>query len=215
MRNTLTHGWPLWPFNSGPTGDPMPHLMRLYDASFISRPRATVSATPNLYLKWVAGGIALIVGALAAGVLAALRRLRATLLAAAVAIAALLAWAAAPFTGVASSPLLAPLALTTVRYLLPALAACIVSVALASRYGGAVGRRLALVVLALAAAASTVADLVLGYPNLPRWPYLLVGALLGGALGTISWPLVSRPPSAALAAGLGAAAALARRRRWR
>jgi hypothetical protein len=185
--------------------------MRLYDASFISRPRATVSATPSLYLKWVAGGIALMVGALGAGALAALVRSRAALLAAAVAIVAMLAWAVAPFTGVASKPLLAPLALTTVRYLLPALAACIVAVALASRHGRGAGGRLAFLVLALAAVGSTVADLVLGYPNLPRWPYLLIGALLGAALATIPWRVVARPSPLALGAAgaLAAAAALA------
>jgi hypothetical protein len=212
VRNTLTHGWPLWPFNSGPSGDPMPHLMRLYDASFLSRPRATVSATPNLYLKWVAGGIALMLGALLAPALA---RSRAVLLSAVVAVASVLAWAAAPFTGVASSPLLAPLALTTVRYLLPAIGACIVALSLLARDGAVVGRWFAIGVLGVGALGSIVADLVLGYPNLPRWPYLLGGALLGAALAAIPWGELPRMGVAPLGAGprmglapLGAAGAL-------
>jgi hypothetical protein len=184
VRDALSHGWPLWPFNSGPGGDPLPHAMKLFDASFLSRPGPTVSASPSLYLKWLAGGLGMMVGALAIPLLA---RSRTALLAAALALASLLAWAAAPFTGIAPSPLLAPLALTTLRYLLAAFGACAVAVALAGRDASPVGRRVVICLFGAAIVGSLIADLALGYPAVPRLQYLIAGAVVGVAAGAL-WP---------------------------
>lgn len=181
VRAALTHGWPLWPFTSGPGGDPVPHTLKLFHASFLSRPRATVAPIPSLYLKWTAGGLVLIVGTATA----LLARSRAALLAAALALGAVLSWAAAPFTGISASPPLAPLALTAVRYLLSALGACVVAVAIAGRDAAPGRRRVVFGVLAAAIVASLVADFSLGYPAIPRPFYPLAGGVLGAVAGAV------------------------------
>jgi hypothetical protein len=180
VRDTLTHGWPLWPFDSGPTGDPVPPTMSLFKVSFLSRPSATMSALGNDYLKAVAGGLGLIAGALGVPLLA---RSRAALLTAAVALAAVLAWAVAPFTGVSRIPALEPLALTTTRYMLSALAACAVALAVAARDAGPIGRWFTVGLLVAASIGSLVADGFQGFPAAPNLLYLLVGAAAGAALG--------------------------------
>jgi hypothetical protein len=182
LRDALTHGWPLWPFSSGPGSAPLPHVMKLFDASFLSRPSATVSASPSLYLKWFAGGLALIAGTAAA--LPA--RSRSVRLGAAVALVAVLAWAAAPYTGASTNPLLTPLALTTVRYLLSALGACALAVALAGREASPRRRALVLGVFGVSVVGSLAADVSLGFPAVPRLEYPIVGAVVGFAIGTIS-----------------------------
>lgn len=183
VRDTLTHGWPLWPFSSGPTGDPLPHAMSLFDASFLERPRATVSAIGSNYLKLLAGGLGLISGTLAIPLVA---RSKAALLTAAVAIGALLAWAAAPFTGIARLAPLQVLAPTTTRYLLAALGACAVALAVAAREATPLGRRLTIGLLAAASAGSLVADGFQGFPAAPNLLYLLAGAAVGAVAGWIA-----------------------------
>jgi hypothetical protein len=183
VRDTLTHGWPLWPFSSGPTGDPVPHAMTLFTASFLDRPAASVSAFGTNYLKAVGGGVALIAGTLAVPLVA---RTRVALLTAALALAAVLAWAAAPFTGVAHNGFLAGLALTTTRYMLSALGACAVALAVAARDASPVGRRLTLGLLAAATVGSLVADAITGFPDAPNLLYLLAGAAIGAVLGSLA-----------------------------
>jgi hypothetical protein len=182
VRDTITHGWPLWPFSSGPTGDPVPHTLSLYEESFASRPAATLSADPSLYLRTVGGGLGLIVGTLATPLLA---RSRAALLAAALAVAALLAWATAPYTGVSHLAPLVPLVFTTIRYLLPALGACAVALGLAARDGSRLGRTVAIAVLAGSAIGSVIACGAFGYPYTPTLPALLIGAAAGAVVGLI------------------------------
>jgi len=210
VRNTLTHGWPLWPFSSGPTGDPLPRAVSLFHVSFLSRPAATLSLSPSFYLKSVAGGAVLVLGALAVSLLT---RSRAARLWGALALASVLAWAVAPFTGVSRYPLLAPLALTAVRYLLAPFGACAVALAIGARDASSTGRRLAIGVFAAATVASVIADVSLGYPDLPRLRYLLAGALAGAALGAVStWSRLRLAPAGlrlagALLAGLALIAA--------
>lgn len=177
IRDTIDHGWPLWPFSSGPTGDPLPHTITLFHASFLSRPVATVSAGPHAYVQEVGGGLALMLGIVAIPLLA---RSRIALALAALAAAAVLSWASAPFTGLGNNPLLLPLALTTLRYLLPALGMCAVALAVAGRDGSpSLGRPLAIAILAVAIVGNCLADRAEGYPIVPRPQYLLVGAIVG------------------------------------
>ncbi|MDQ6805518.1 MAG: hypothetical protein M3065_11260 [Actinomycetota bacterium] len=180
VRDTLTHGWPLWPFSSGPTGDPLPHAMSLFHVSFISRPVATVRAISSQYVSSLAGGLGLMLGALAIPLLV---RSKAALLAAAVAVAALLAWAVAPFTGLSRLAALEVLAPTTTRYLLSALGACAVAVAVAARDAPPLGRRVIIGLLLAASAGSLVSDAVTGFPSSPNLLYLLGGAAIGALAG--------------------------------
>lgn len=198
VRNTVSHGWPLWPFDTGPTGDPLPHAMSLFNVSFLDRPVATVSAFGTNYLKALGGAVGLVGGVLA---IPLVTRSKAVLLAAAVAIASLLVWAVAPFTGIAHIGLLEPLALTTTRYMVAALGACVVAVALAARDAPALGRRLAIGLLLAATAGSLAADGAIGFPSAPNLLDLLAGAALGALAG---WVLPRRP-SLRVAPGLALA----------
>ncbi|PZS10440.1 MAG: hypothetical protein DLM64_08555 [Solirubrobacterales bacterium] len=201
LRNVISHGWPLWPFSSGPTGDPLPHAMSLFHATFLSHPVATVSTLGIDYRYWLAGGIGVAIGTLAVPLVT---RSRGALLAAAVALASLLAWMAAPFTGTAQIGVLKLLAGSALRYLLPALGACAVAIAIAARDAPPLGRRLMTGLLAAASVGSLVSDLSLGYPNVPSPQYLLAGAAVGAAAGA----LVARRRLEVAPAGLRIAAAL-------
>jgi hypothetical protein len=191
VRAAIDHGWPLWPFSSGPTGDPLPHAMRLFDVSFLSHPIATVSAESQLYLEWVAGGLALIAGTVLALATGASRATRG---AAAVALAAVLAWTAAPFTGLPPGLPFGVLALSTVRYLLAALVACAVALAIAARDGGR-RRVIAEAALVLATLGSIAGVAALGYPPAPNLGYPIAGAAVGVALG---WPALRWRPGGSL-----------------
>jgi hypothetical protein len=205
VRATLAHGWPLWPFQSGPTGDPVPYTMRLFKISFLDRPSATVSALGNDYLKAIAGGLGLIGAILAVPLVA---RSKAALLTAAVALAAVFAWAVAPYTGIARIPALEPLALTTTRYMLAALAACTVALAVAARDAGPIGRWFIFVVLVAVSIGSLVADGFQGFPAAPNLLYLLVGAGAGAALGAAA-PAVRLPAAPALVTAVALVLAVA------
>jgi hypothetical protein len=194
VRDAVTHGWPLWPFYSGPTGDPVPRTMTLFKMSFLDRPAATVSALGNDYLKAIAGGLGLIGATLAVPLIA---RSKAALLTAAVALAAMLAWAGAPYTGLARVPVLEPLALTTTRYMLAALAACTVALAVAARDAPAAGRWFVVALLVAAIVGSLVADGFQGFPAAPNLLYLLVGGAAGALLGWAA-PAVRLPSAPAL-----------------
>ena len=208
VRDAIIHGWPLWPFSSGPTGDPLPHAMSLFHVTFLSHPVATVSALHVYYRDWLAGGLGLIIGAIAVPLVA---RSRDAWLAAGVALAALLAWMAAPFTGTAHIGVLELLAASALRYLLPALGACAVAIAIAARDAPPLRRRLVIGLLSVASAGSIVADLALGYPNVPRPQYLLGGAAVGAAAGALATRrrLGVAPASLRIAAALLAGVSLA------
>lgn len=183
VRNTLTHGWPLWPFESGPTGDPIPRTMRLFSESFLSRPVTSVKVIGTGYLDWLGGALGLLAGALAVPLIS---RSRAALLAAALAVAAALVWTAAPYTGVSHVAAFQPLAVGTVRYLLAALGACVVALAVAARDSAPLGRWLVIAVFAAVTVGSLVADAHFGWPLLPRVKYLLIGCAVGAVIGAVA-----------------------------
>jgi len=173
-RNLLVHGWPLWPFQATSFSDQLPFAMRRLDFSFLDRPRATLRGREDEYVAMLAGYLVLLGGIVAAAVLA---RRRSVLAAAAVAVVAVLAWMAAPFTGIADNPVV-DLSLSTVRYLLPAVAAAAAVVALAGR-AGATARRACDLILAGAVIWNVIRDVELGRPFAPLASWLLIGAAAG------------------------------------
>jgi hypothetical protein len=175
-RNLVLHGSPLWPFRDVPWGDPSPPLLEALDHSLLERPRATLAGNRELYAFVLAGGLVLGAGALLAPLA---DRSRAVLAAAGAAGLALLAYAAAPVTGIGDAGLTG-FPLFTLRYLLPALAVCALTIALLAR-GGARRAALASTVLAVSAAWSLVRDLEQPFPLVPS-PFALVTGALGGAL---------------------------------
>lgn len=182
LRNLVLHGSPLWPFVAAPWGDPSPPLIKALDHSLLERPRATLTGNVDVYLRTLAGGTILAAGALAAPLL---DRSRETALAAAAAGLALLAYAAAPVTGLGDAGLTGFPALS-LRYLLPALGVCVLPIALAARRS----RRaawLAAAVLIGATAWSVGRDLGLGFPLVPSAATLGLAAAIG-ALAAVAVP---------------------------
>jgi hypothetical protein len=191
VRNLVLHGSPLWPFVSGPGGDPIPPALAAVNDSFLDHPRAMLSGRVDDYAKLMAGGVLLIAG----GVLAPLAaRTRPVLLAAAAAVVALLAWAAAPYTGIDTST---DLAIGATRYLLPAYAACLLAIALAARDARVEVRYGLIGLLAVAAVISAVRTWKLGYPFVPG----LGTAVALAALGFFVGALVPAIPAVAWRAG--------------
>ncbi len=183
VRNLVTHGSPFWPFVAAPWGDPRPALLEAASASFLDHPRATVSGREDHYLRGLAGGLILLVGAFLA---ALLDRGRAVLGAAVATGLASLAWANAPFTGIDDPDF----SLATDRYLLPAIVAATGTVALAARTG-ARARKLAIGVLVVAIAWNVYQALDLGEPFLPPVTWLVVGVVIG-ALVAVAQSLLGR-----------------------
>lgn len=153
VRNTLEHGWPLWPFARGPTGDPRPAAL---PDSLLGAPHRTLAGHVGEYLGRLAGGTLLLTAAPAALV----ARRRGVVLAAAATVVGVLLWAAAPVTGRSADASAAYIALTTLRYLLPTLALGALAVALAA----AAPRARHLAALALAGATAWSALRVAALP---------------------------------------------------
>jgi len=202
-RNLVLHGSPLWPFRGAPWGDPLPPIFDRYGATLLSNPRATLDGRLGEYVTALSGGLLLLAGAALAPLLA---RTREVGVAAAATAAAVLAWAAAPFTGVSGfGPVDAAVAGST-RYLLPALALATLTLALAGRVRGWPGR-VAEGLLAVALLWSLARTATLGFPYLPSFASLLVAAGFGAVIGLLltggGWrgPLVRAAP-AAIAVGV-------------
>lgn len=194
LRNLLAHGSPLWPFVAAPWGDPVPPLLAKTAPSLLERPHATLAGHLGTYRAALSGGLVLLAG----GVLVPLwTRRREVLAAAAVTLVALLTWASAPFTGAGAAPFLQ---INTLRYLVPAMAAGAVAVALSGRAGRWRSR---LVTLVLAASAAWSAETYLHTLYLPGEGTLAGAALAAAALAAAA------PLGRARPALLGAAAALA------
>jgi len=189
-RNLVQHGSPLWPFAAAPWGDPRPPFLELVDARFLERPAASLEGRWGMYAGQLAGAIVLLAGALLVLVRGALgfqlpRRRRLELISVgSVSLLALLAWSLAPGTGLPTSPgLLAPESwpLSTLRYLLPAIAAAAVAVAIAARVGGATAAA-ATLALAGSTAWNVVKAADLGLPYVPSAETIAAGAAAGLAV---------------------------------
>lgn len=140
LRNLIRHGSPLWPFFRGPVGDPAPGFLdRVGTTSFADRPAATLDGHLRAYADAIAGSVVVLAAALAAPLAA---RRRAIVWSAAATLTALLLWTVAPFTGIPAHvppewvPALAGQAVNASRYLLPAIAAGCLTLALAARSNG-------------------------------------------------------------------------------
>jgi hypothetical protein len=177
VRNAVTHGWPLWPFASGPGGDPVPRVWRLIEPSLASRPRATVESRVSGYVG-LFGGALLLFGA---GALAWLARPRRRIALASLAtVIAVGLWAVAPSTGQPDTPVFQSNPLATTRYALPAVAAAGAAVALVASTTTRLGWT-ARALLAAALGWSLLEDLHLSQPSVPAlWAVAVAG--LGGAL---------------------------------
>lgn len=206
LRNLFEHGSPLWPFVQLPGSDPPPRMIGLVDHSFLERPRATLDGNLSGYAERLAGALLLIPAALAAPLLVRDRRVT---VAALVALACTIAWAAAPVTGLGDPALAFPegYPLSATRYLLPTLGVCVLAIALAGAAAG--GRRTAALALLWAVTALNVAgNVALNGEQLPP-PWLLAGAAaLGGAVAAFAphprhRPKLPAPAWAAAAAVCG------------
>ena len=188
LRNLIQHGSPFWPIVSTPWGDPVPRAVELVQTSFLDRPRVTLDRIGDAYLDRFGGGLALLAGGLVAPLLAWRRRV---LAAAAATGAALLVWANAPVTGIPTTPGLEETIFSTTRYLLPAVAAGALSLALA-----AAALRRAAPVVAVVLAGTIVLNLVqtfdLGFPIVPKAVTPLAGAV-AGAIVAVAAGAVPRP----------------------
>ncbi len=175
LRNLLVHGSPLWPLVAAPWGDPVPAGLVPFEASFLDHPRQLVGTHYQGYLDVVAGGLLLMAAAI---MLPLARRSRAALVAGGAAGAALLAWALAPYTGINADDF----AVGATRYLLPALGACAVAVAVSGRGAGPRVRRAVVAVLTASIAWSAWRTAALGFPYVPSL-FVLLAAAAAGMLG--------------------------------
>jgi hypothetical protein len=192
LRNLLAHGSPLWPFLAAPWGDPVPPLLARVDYSLLERPRATLEGQLPIYRAGLSGGLVLLGGGLLAGAWARRREVAA---ASALTLLALLAWASAPFTGAGAAPFLQ---VNTLRYLIPAMAAGALALALSGRFGSrAMWFVTGVLVVAVGWSAKTYADT----PYLPGEGTLVGAALAVGVLAVVAGAIGRRRPL------LGAAAA--------
>ncbi|HWF73993.1 MAG TPA: hypothetical protein VG186_11645 [Solirubrobacteraceae bacterium] len=214
LRNLLDHGSPFWPLSTTPWGDPIPAAFRAVDASLLSKLSATLHGRTDAYWHVLEGGVILFLGALASTLWARTWAARAAAL---VAVAALLEWAASPYTGYAKST---DLAIGATRYLLPCALAAAVAVALAGRAppnaGGtrrvAVAEALSALVLLGAVVLNINRDSELGFPNAPSLGYLAVAAVIGAVAVLLAEGLARASGAGGwLARAGGARAWLARR----
>lgn len=187
LRNLVQHGSPLWPFAAGPWGDPTPRFFSLVDATFLERPRATLEGRLDIYEErlggtWLVLGGAIAVLAFGIASRGLSRRVRRPLVVAgALTLGALLIWSTAWGTGLPTTTGLAyadSFPTSSLRYMLPAIGAAIVAVALATRARGGVATA-ATLVLALALAWNLWASARLGTPWTPPLWVLALGALGG------------------------------------
>ena len=208
IRNLVDHGSPLWPFVSSSFGDPVPPRLEEVSASFLDHPGTMLDGRIDDYGLLLAGALVVIAGAL---LLPLLRRSSASLAAGGATLVALLAWMAAPYTGITEST---DLAIGATRYLLPAIAAATFAVALSARGAGRALRAAAAVALAAAAVLSALRVLSLGFPLRPGTGtiigLLVLGAGAGWGLARVrARPAIPAWAAPALAVAGGALAAVA------
>jgi hypothetical protein len=216
LRNLLERGSPLWPFAIGPFGDPAPRFLGLVDTTFLAKPIGTLDGKLGDYAERLGGTWLLLVGALVvvAFALLAPRRVgalrRPLLVAGGLAVVGCLIWSTAWGTGLSSSPQLSwpeGFALSSLRYLLPAIGAALLAVAVATRAGGWAAR-CAAALLAVVLGWNLIQDVRLGSPWTPPAWVLPLGAVAGvaalalgtGALARLGPP--RRLPAPALALGV-------------
>jgi hypothetical protein len=198
LRNLVRHGSPVWPFVAAPWGDPVPHgfLSKPLNVHFLERPGETLSRLGSTYVHLIAGGLPLLIGGLGAWVLSRRREV----IAVSAVIAGLIAlWTNGPLTGVTHDRALDPLVASSIRYLLPGMAAAVFAIALVARRPG-LARGTAVCVLGVALAWNLLRDHSFGFPSFPPVALLLGGAAVGALASRV--PLGSRVPRFVAPAGL-------------
>jgi hypothetical protein len=202
-RNLIDHGSPLWPFAAAPWGDEEPRFLALVNETFLSRPLATLDGQLDEFAERLGGTWLLLLGALGALAYGALapraRPVRGPLLAAgAFALAGCLIWSIAWSTGLPTSRGLAWPAgfpISSLRYLLPAIGAASVAVAVVARSGGVIGA-VATGLLVVSLAWNLVEVVQLGSPWTPPAVVPALGVLAGVA--SLGVAALARPLAAAL-----------------
>ena len=144
-RNWVDHSSPLWPFYATPGGQPVPAMIRALSTTMIESLDRTLFDHLTVYSETVSGAVAL----LALGILIPLlARSRRSLIAGVVVAFGVLEYASGPVTGLpAHGTLLVGAVGSTLRYLMPALTAGAVALALAATDGKLVVRGLAVIAL--------------------------------------------------------------------
>jgi len=207
VRNTITHGAPLWPLATTSFGDPVPFVLRQIDGRLIGD-LGSIGPRAGGYAGQLGGGLVLLLGAAAAPLIG---RWRAVAVAAAVALACVLVWTSAPYTGYPRDEAFDFPATNAVRYLLPSLAAAVLALGLAARREG-VPRWVATALLAAAVGWNVERDVALGFPFLPSALMLVVAAALGALAGVAAGGASSLPlprPALTILVAAGAGALLA------
>lgn len=197
VQNLVTYGAPFYPFSSVPFGPPVPRVVTLYGASFLSDPSGALRvAGLSGYMRVGAGGFLMLAAVIPLAAWALYRlRSKATGGDSLVAVLVLVAlvdvldWGFSPFTGWSGHPGTESLVAGAVRYLLPAFAPAAAAVALASR-----DRRLRPICIAALMAAVGLDGwrlLSVGYPYRPPTWAIFVSILAG--LGLVTWLRASPP----------------------
>ena len=187
LRDLVHHGSPFWPDVAAPWGDPSPFAA----PSFLDRPHATLHRFLHSYLKVFGGGIEILAAALMVPLLV---RRRAVVWAAAATAVSVFLWLNAPATGAAVNGSVVG-TLSTLRYILPAFSAGVVTLALATRAGGP-GGTLAGLALGGGVVLGAIQTRALGYPHVPRTATPLTGAALGVVAALILSRIAPRLPIA-------------------
>ena len=156
-RNLILHGSPFWPFIAAPWGDELPQIFELFSDRLLRDP-GSADGRADDYWRAGWGCIVLLAGGLLAPLWAPRRRV---LAAAGVTLLSLLLWANAPNTAYPPDAIYDALQGSSIRYLLPGIAAATVALALAAAKAGP-GRWISVAVLAAATALNLIGDARLG-----------------------------------------------------
>jgi hypothetical protein len=201
LRNLIEHGSPIWPQGALPWGDPAPGAFAR-STRFIETPRAAIDRLGDEYLELIGSTLLVLAAALVAPLVARRREVTA---ATGVSALSVLLWSISPATGVARHD---PATVATTRYLLPALAAATLALALTAKREGA-ARWFALATLSAGAALAAVQTFRLGFPEVPSPSTPLAGAAVGAlAFAAASRLLRPRPAPGWAGAAATALAAL-------
>ncbi len=201
VRNLVVHGSPLWPLLSTPWGDDPPAALGRLTPSFFDRPLQSLEGRTGAYTDGLSGGLILMFGGMLAW---SMTRSRAVLVASAATFIAVLAWARAPYTGIANDRYV-DLSLFVIRYLMPAVTVGAAALALSSRVGGA-RSVVAVALLGAAALWSGYNTIDIGYP-LVASPAMLAAGAIGGAVAALAvqWTAARGVPLLRIAGGLATA----------
>lgn len=186
VQDWVVYGAPLYPFSAFPSGPKLPPAITGFNTSFLSDPVTSLRiGTFHGFLAWFGGGPFLVAAALLAVLLIPVVRARdrrALVVCWAAAIAALLVWAAGPFTGYPRVPGTTWFPLNGTRYLLPSMLVVVLPIAIVGRDRGV--RRLLVSGFLVAVIVVNIVELRhWPVPIRPAAPIVLAGVVLGAAVG--------------------------------